>query len=850
MKKLLLFCFVFLLSLANIQVALAQNKAKIDSLTQKIAEQKPDTTKVILFYQLANELRNVQPDKAMIWAESGLLLADSLQHLRGKGLLYNCVGQIYSNRGNYTKAIDFLSKSLTISKLLKDKNMQMIATNNLGSVNLQQANYETALAYYLETAKINEEMDNERGLSAPYNNIGIIYKQQNFYDKALDYYFKAKAINEKHKNYTSLANTLNNIATIYTDLKKYNEAAATVQQAIALNQKQNNNHALATNYTNLASIYTKQKNHEQAIVNLQQAIAISKLTNNKLIQVGAYLNLCRNYTSLQNFAKAQTYLDTTSLLLKTFKNRKLDMELDFMYHEFYEQQGKYKEALLSIKQYQEVKDSIFNKDKTEQLARMQASYDNEKKEKENELLRKENDLTKYKLETQTLFAQQQQQKNDLLLAENKLKASDLEKQKLFNQQQIQQNTLLATENQLKVTALEKQTLQAQQLKIQAENQQNENKLLKKEQEIQKVQAEIDKSTIQRQYFIGMAGVFFLAIMGLLLFIVHKNAKKEHALNIALENQKTELALQKNQIEQKAFELTEANQQITVQNEELYQQQEEILAQRDHIEQKNTALEIQHSHITASIRAAKMIQEAILPFENRLKEILPDYFVLYKPKDVVSGDFYWIEKIDNQLFIAVVDCTGHGVPGAFMSMIGNTLLDNIIKFQGIKYPSDVLENLHKLVQVALKQQDTQQNDHGMDLGLVVMPCIDKQPQAHYKLLFAGAKRPLFYTINNKIEKLNGTRKSIGSKNSTLATFITNEVTLQQKAMLYLCSDGFADQCNENRIGMGEATMMQLFQTNCGLSCQEQGQAIDNFLIAFQQEAAQRDDILIFGLRLEI
>ena len=161
--------------------------------------------------------------------------------------------------------------------------------------------------------------------------------------------------------------------------------------------------------------------------------------------------------------------------------------------------------------------------------------------------------------------------------------------------------------------------------------------------------------------------------------------------------------------------------------------------------KNDQLKAQHLHIFNSIRSAQTIQQAILPHYSLLRDLLFDYFVIFRPRDIVSGDFYWVSSVGTQFqttsenaqgsknLVAVVDSTGHGVPGAFMSMIGNTLLDRIVKIERVTSPSEILTRLNLEIFLAL-QQNSNNNDEGMEIGLC---SFEKMSESQTKVIFSGA-----------------------------------------------------------------------------------------------------------------
>jgi len=233
--------------------------------------------------------------------------------------------------------------------------------------------------------------------------------------------------------------------------------------------------------------------------------------------------------------------------------------------------------------------------------------------------------------------------------------------------------------------------------------------------------------------------------------------------IAIDSDITKIKQQEQEILQQSEEITAQRDALELQNQEILQQSEEIAAQRDALELQNQEIvkqsehiEMQNQNIKASIRYALTIQKAFLPREDDLKH-LGEHFILYKPKDIVSGDFYWMSIVEKTIFIAAVDCTGHGVPGAFMSMVGNRLLNEIVNEKHIFIPSEILTELNAGIYKVLRQDQSDNND-GMDLCLCKMEKFENET----KITFCGARRPIFYYSKNcsELQTLKSDRKSIG------------------------------------------------------------------------------------------
>ncbi|MGB0525193.1 MAG: SpoIIE family protein phosphatase, partial [Flammeovirgaceae bacterium] len=291
------------------------------------------------------------------------------------------------------------------------------------------------------------------------------------------------------------------------------------------------------------------------------------------------------------------------------------------------------------------------------------------------------------------------------------------------------------------------------------------------------------------------------------------------------------------------QLQQQKEEILTQNEELQQQKEEIVAQRDYIEEQNKSLKEKNERIVDSIRYAQTIQEGILPFSERLNKYLKDYFILYRPKDIVSGDFYWFEEKEGTTFFAVADCTGHGVPGAFMSMIGTAILNDIVLKSNLLAPAEILEEMNRLIIRVLKQEYVASNQDGIDLGFVAWKTLDDQVH----LSFSGAHRPLYYITDGKLEEVKGANKSIGGYQVEGRTFIDTEITLKAGDSIFMTTDGYADQNSEDRKKVGSLKLKEMIEANANKSIGEISELLNGYLNEHQGNAEQRDDITIVGIR---
>jgi ligand-binding sensor domain-containing protein/serine phosphatase RsbU (regulator of sigma subunit) len=288
-------------------------------------------------------------------------------------------------------------------------------------------------------------------------------------------------------------------------------------------------------------------------------------------------------------------------------------------------------------------------------------------------------------------------------------------------------------------------------------------------------------------------------------------------------------------------------QVTERTKELREEKEKVeFINKEVIEQKSV-IEHKNLEITDSIKYAKNIQEALLPSLNEVNSLFPNSFVLYMPKDIVSGDFYWFAKNGNTRFIAAVDCTGHGVPGAFMSIVGNTLLHEIINERNITIPGEILLELHKGVKTALNQNAKEfERRDGMDITICAF---DNSNTVQY----AGANRPLWIYRKNKnyeLEVIKATKFPIGGiELEDNRTYENHTITVDEGDYLYLFSDGFADQFGGPKGKKYMVSNLQkTFLQNINLTMVQQKEALIKSFVDWRNTQEQVDDVLVIGIKI--
>jgi serine phosphatase RsbU (regulator of sigma subunit) len=353
--------------------------------------------------------------------------------------------------------------------------------------------------------------------------------------------------------------------------------------------------------------------------------------------------------------------------------------------------------------------------------------------------------------------------------------------------------------------------------------------LRTEFEVAKKQAEVDvlqkKKLIQRIINLGLAIILLLAVGIIMLY--YYSMKRSKRLTA---------------------ELDERNLLLEKQSEELLEQNDIIIKANEELKQLNKIANSQKDEIISSINYAQRIQSALLPPEAYITELLSENFVIYKPKDIVSGDFYWIKQVNHYVILVCADCTGHGVPGAFMSMLGISYLNEIVQRREITQANQILNELRKQIKHSLRQSgEREESRDGIDIALCV---IDSKTNI---MQYSGANNPLYIinSINDEpvLKEINADKMPVGVHVMSDKSFTNHEIQLEIGDTFYIFSDGFADQIGGS--GNSRFNSLRLKKVLLEINDQpmyEQKELLEQTLKDWMGTYPQRDDILVIGARV--
>jgi len=405
--------------------------------------------------------------------------------------------------------------------------------------------------------------------------------------------------------------------------------------------------------------------------------------------------------------------------------------------------------------------------------------------------------------------------------ENERLAEEMDDLKDFKVQSLDEISKLSEANQIlalrerlekekydkEIKEKEEARLKAEQDKVLAETQAKVSKAEKEKQEVENNLLEAENAK-QASQLIGV--IIGLALLGILVLFILKGLREKK----------------------------KANKVLVTKNVLIESQKESLEAQKEELEKKN-------HNIHESLDYAKKIQTSILPSIDGLANKFSDSFIFFKPKDIVSGDFYWYYEYDNKLYVSVSDCTGHGVPGAFMSIIGNNLIEKAIVEKRIEKPADVLKFMSDGINEKLGMTSGNSNvKDGMDMTLI---CIDKTTN---KLWFSGARNSMYFLRNGNLEEIKATKLSVGyNSKKTASIFEHKEIDLIKGDRLYMFSDGFADQKGGPK---GKKfyykPFREILQGSGSESMKFQRDLLESIIVNWMDGKEQLDDILVLGIEI--
>ena len=664
-----------------------------------------------------------------------LLFQKAREKLDGKSefslSVLEAITQCHLQLREYSEANRYSNLLLQRYKDTQDLTNLIRTYQTLAFIAKEKQAYEEAINYNKALLEIYAQQDNVVQITNTYNNIGFLYKRTNNLKTSLEYFNKATELSRKptldlsEKSQTAL---FTNTGIAYTNLSLFSRAKEYYLQALRIEQREENPVGEAYIHNHLASNYFVSGKNAQALKSVITAIDVGVTYDAKEVLATSYRILSLIYQADNNSGKAQLYEEKYNEIKEELENKEIAQ-----FEKMLDRQ------LLVEKREDEIKAWLVEQE--------QKALETERKENELALKRNELTLLRRDQELQAIALQNQQ----------------LEKEKATQALTLARQQLQAEKKNRELRDLERQSqLQDLQLKQQnLEKQQQEKAIALLEADKKLKEQKLREEATLRKYGYGIIGLF-LFVLAIIIFSF-------------IQKQRDNKKLHKQQ-----SEIQEKNNQLLLGEKELRRNMKQLQLTQEVLEEQKLQLEIEHRKTQESIHYAKRIQFSILPSDQQRKLIVPESFVIYRPKDIVSGDFYWISKSGSKTITSVVDCTGHGVPGSLVSLIGNNLLNEAINEHRLTAPAKILDYLDVKVRVKLKQDEGSNRD-GMDLGL----CVLEELIDGYKLTYGGAKNTLFIISNGELVTLKGDRKSIGGHKDNFSFTPAGDVPAQGR--LYLPDD---------------------------------------------------------------
>ena len=402
MKLRLLYIIAFLLVVCA-QQGQAQDQPKIDSLFQQLRTAQQDTNKVLLLHELSREFFSNDLERAMKYTNRALFLSEKLDYKKGIALSYNNLGIIHYYKAIYSQALEYHDKSLELMEELGNKKGMAGSYNNMGAVLTDQGNYPKALEVYFNSLRILEELGDKKGMAGTYNNIGNVHSYQGNYPEALKFYNKSLALNEELGDESGMANSYNNMGIIYFEEGEYDKALDYHFKSLNIRQERGDMRGVAGSYSNIGDVYKVEKEFAKALEYQQKALSIQEEIGDKKGMTYSLKGIGSIYSIQGEKNKAIRNLKRSVAIAKEIGAK---AELKDAFEELalaYKQQGDYAKAFQYQEKHSALKDSLFSEETNIKTANLHAKYENEKKQKEIELLRRANEIQELELSQNRVF---------------------------------------------------------------------------------------------------------------------------------------------------------------------------------------------------------------------------------------------------------------------------------------------------------------------------------------------------------------------------------------------------------------------------------------------------------------
>lgn len=641
-----LFCFSFL--------TIAQNPELEQSLRQKIDKTTNDQIRIEVLIELGSYYSEFETDSLYGTAHQLINLANKLDQPCNESMGYYYKGSYFYIKGQYSEALAFYKKSLTLRERHCDLEAVAESAVQVANAYNRLGDYDQAYLYYYQSLGIYEDLGDKESMAAAHSNLGLVDIERDQYQNAIDNFDKSLEYHKGSSDSIQLGNIYNNYGNVFQVQEMYDTAVVYFQMAMDIFTAINYSSGLSHGYNNIGIIYYYQGYEDSCMDYFKKSLEIRKLTRDISAISQSYNNIGILYGYQNNVDLAVTYSDSALVLAKESGLKEEIGDAYLNLYEVYLAAEDYKNAVENLKLFADYKDSLVSAQSEQVMHDAQIKYETIKKEKE---------ITE----------------NQFVIDQN---AAKLKRQNLI-------------------------------------------------------------------IWSSLIGGLLLALLTIVIYNRNKVTKRQNTI----------------------------------------------------IEQQKFILEQKQTEIIDSIHYAKKIQDALLKSDSHVSKHLPENSVLFIPKDIVSGDFYWVHEKENFLYLAVADCTGHGVPGGFLTMLGSSFLNEIISSSGLPKPGEILDELRNRIVSELSQTgDIGENKDGMDISLIRLNLKTNE------MIWAGANNPFWMIPKSMQSCLNNNSSLIDNEGFIeikankepighywkMTPFTNHTIQLEKGDTFYLFSDGYSDQ----------------------------------------------------------
>jgi serine phosphatase RsbU (regulator of sigma subunit) len=672
---------------------------------------------------------------------------------------------------------------LQVLKTIKPDTNKVNAYNKLGK-EYEFIDQKLSRSYLEKSLKLSDSLGFKSGKANAYTYLGYLSEDLSQFDSSKHYYILALDIFQSLGNKSKAAHQLKLIGDSYSEQGDYTFALNYYQKALKIYETINSQDGVASINYSMGNLYQRLEKIDNAMDCFNKSLSVNKKLNrpidiaNDLTAIGMVYNLKRDYKTARKY-----YFDAKKIYEELNYDNGLSNCLTWIAITAYNEKDLetsleyFNKSLDLYKKINNVNGLIYSYNNIGNIYSDMGNY--------SKAIGWEKKSLEMALKSKGL---QYIQYSYQILANSFAKMGDFKNAYIHHTLFTKYKDSLLNEANMK---------QINEMQTKYETEKKDKELIKKDAEILKQTAVADKQTTQRNYFL----LGFALMLAFSIFIFRSYSQKKKA------------------------------------NKTIASQKEEVEKQKD-------LVELKQKEIVDSITYAQRLQQAILPPLNFVRQYLPESFILYKPKDIVAGDFYWMhveekDKNSRLLYIAAADCTGHGVPGALVSVVCSNALDRAVKEFKITDPGQILDKVRELVVETFEKSESEVKD-GMDISLC------RINTGNYEIHWSGANNPLWYIESGTMKEIKANKQPIGKIDAPLP-FTTHYLQLNPNDKIYLFTDGYADQFGgEKGKKFKYKHLQQIILSNNNKNLNEQKEILNTTIEEWKGGLEQVDDVLVMGI----